>query len=117
MLLAVLVACQKENFDDTSFLESTGSPAQLSALFDITQDNSGLVTITPNGEGASSFDVFFGDASTTPAKVIAGKSVQHVYAEGVYNVKIIGYGISGNVTEKVQSLTVSFKAPENLEVG
>ncbi len=116
MLLAVLVACQKENFDDTSFLESTGSPAQLSALFDITQDNSGLVTITPNGEGASSFDVFFGDASTTPAKVIAGKSVQHVYAEGVYNVKIIGYGISGNVTEKVQSLTVSFKAPENLEV-
>lgn len=116
MLLAVLGACQKENFDDTSFIESTGSPAQLSALFDITQDNSGLVTITPNGEGASSFDVFFGDASTTPAKVMAGKSVQHVYAEGVYNVKIIGYGISGKVTEKVQSLTVSFKAPENLEV-
>jgi hypothetical protein len=116
MLLAVLGACQKENFDDTSFLESTGSPAQLSALFDITQDNSGLVTITPNGEGASSFDVFFGDVSTTPAKVMAGKSVQHVYAEGVYNVKIIAYGISGKVTEKVQSLTVSFKAPENLEV-
>lgn len=116
MLLAVLGACQKENFDDTSFIESTGSPAQLSALFDITQDNSGLVTITPNGEGASTFDVFFGDASTTPAKVMAGKSVQHVYAEGVYNVKIIGYGISGKVTEKVQSLTVSFKAPENLEV-
>ena len=116
ILLAVLVACQKENFDDTSFIESTGSPAQLSALFDITQDNSGLVTITPNGEGASSFDVFFGDALTTPAKLMAGKSVQHVYAEGVYNVKIIAYGISGKVTEKVQSLTVSFKAPENLEV-
>lgn len=116
VLMTVLGACQKENFDDTSFLESAGSPAQLSVLFDITQDNTGLVTITPNGEGASSFDVFFGHGSTTPAKVEAGKSVQRIYPEGVYNVKIIGYGITGNITEKVIPLTVSFKAPEDLKV-
>jgi hypothetical protein len=116
ILVAVLGSCQKENFGDTSFLESSGSPAQISALFDITQDNTGLVTITPNGEGASSFDVFFGHGTTTPAKVEAGKSVQRIYPEGVYNVKIIGYGITGKVTEKVIPLTVSFKAPEDLKV-
>jgi hypothetical protein len=116
ILVAVLGSCQKENFDDISFLESSGSPAQISALFDITQDNTGLVTITPNGEGASSFDVFFGHGTTTPAKVEAGKSVQRIYPEGVYNVKIIGYGITGKVTEKVIPLTVSFKAPEDLKV-
>jgi hypothetical protein len=116
ILVAVLGSCQKENFDDISFLESSGSPAQISALFDITQDNTGLVTITPNGEGASSFDVFFGHGTTTPAKVEAGKSVQRIYPEGVYNVKIIGYGITGNITEKVIPLTVSFKAPEDLKV-
>lgn len=116
ILLAVLGSCQKENFGDTSFLESSGSPAQISALFDITQDNTGLVTITPNGEGASTFDVFFGHGASTPAKVEAGKSVQRIYPEGVYNVKIIGYGITGKITEKVIPLTVSFKAPENLKV-
>jgi len=116
ILMAVLGSCQKENFNDTSFLESAGSPAQISALFDITQDNTGLVTITPNGEGTSSFDVFFGHGATTPAKVAAGKNIQHVYPEGVYNVKIIGYGITGNITEKVIPLTVSFKAPEDLKV-
>lgn len=116
ILVAVLGSCQKENFDDTSFLESAGSPAQISALFDITQDNTGLVTITPNGEGTSSFDVFFGHGASTPAKVAAGKNIQHVYPEGIYNVKIIGYGITGKVTEKVIQLTVSFKAPEDLKV-
>ncbi|WP_291400400.1 hypothetical protein [Daejeonella sp.] len=116
ILVAVLGSCQKENFGDTSFLESSESPAQISALFDITQDNTGLVTITPNGEGASSFDVFFGHGTTTPAKVEAGKSVQRIYPEGVYNVKIIGYGLTGKVTEKVIPLTVSFKAPEDLKV-
>jgi hypothetical protein len=116
ILLAVLGSCQKENFDDISFLETSGSPAQISAFFDITQDNTGLVTITPNGEGASTFDVFFGHGASTPAKVEAGKSVQRIYPEGVYNVKIIGYGITGKITEKVIPLTVSFKAPEDLKV-
>lgn len=115
-IMAVLVSCEKEDFDDTSFLETATSPAQLSALFDITQDNTGLVTITPNGEGASTYEVYFGDATTTPAKVIAGKSVQHIYPEGVYNVKIVGYGITGKLTEKTIQLTVSFREPENFEV-
>ena len=115
LLGLVLTACTKKDFTDVSFVESASAPDKLSALFTITQDNSGLVTITPNGEGAVSYDVFFGDATTTATKVLAGKSTTHVYKEGVYNVKLVAYNIAGKSVEKTQQLTVTFKAPEKLE--
>jgi hypothetical protein len=115
LLGLVLTACTKKDFTDVSFVESASAPDKLSALFTITQDNSGLVTITPNGEGAVSYDVFFGDATTTATKVLAGKSTTHVYKEGVYNVKLVAYNVAGKSVEKTQQLTVTFKAPEKLE--
>ncbi|MES2881331.1 MAG: hypothetical protein V4676_04225, partial [Bacteroidota bacterium] len=115
-LLLLAMSCKKQKFDDTSFVQSITAAEKLSAIFEITQDNTGLVTITPNGEGAASYDVYFGDATTTPAKVMAGKNIQHIYAEGVYNVKLVAYNLAGKTTEAIQKLTVSFKAPENLEV-
>lgn len=51
--LLVLLLVEKEVNDDLSFLETDAAPDKLSAFFDITQDNTGLVTITPNGEGIS----------------------------------------------------------------
>jgi hypothetical protein len=115
LLGLILTGCTKKDFTDTSFIESAVTPDKLSALFTITQDNSGLVTITPNGEGAVSYDVFFGDATTTATKVLAGKSTTHVYKEGVYNVKMVAYNIAGKTVEKTQQLTVTFRAPEKLE--
>jgi hypothetical protein len=114
--LLCILSCNKDTFNDLSLVQTGSTPAKLSAFFDITQNNSGLVTITPNGEGGAVYDVYFGDATTTPAKVMPGKSVQHTYAEGVYNVKIIAHGITGKLTESTQKLTVSFKAPEAFEV-
>lgn len=111
----LFTGCTKKEFTDTSFVEGASVPDKLSALFTITQDNTGLVTITPNGEGAISYDVFYGDATTAPAKVTAGKSTTHVYREGVYNVKLVAYNVSGKTTERTQQLTVTFRAPENVE--
>lgn len=116
VLLLVVTGCKPELNDDLSFLNSAATAGKLTALFEITQDNTGNVTITPNGEGAVSFDVYYGDATTTPAKVQAGKNTTHKYAEGVYTVKVVGYNITGKATEATQQLTVSFRAPENLEV-
>ena len=115
-LLVMAAGCKKENNDDISFLDSAIASDKLTALFEITQDNSGLVTITPNGEGVSYYEIYYGDATTTPAKVSPGKNTQHIYAEGVYNVKIVAYNIIGNKTEVTKQLTVSFRAPENLVV-
>jgi len=115
-LLAVVVSCNKQTFDDVSFVDSATAPDKLSALFDITQDNTGMVTITPNGQGSSSYDITYGDGTATPITVLAGKNTQHKYAEGVYDVKIVGRGVTGKTAEATQKLTVSFRAPENLEV-
>lgn len=114
-LLVLAAGCKKEVNDDLSFLATDAAPDKLSAFFDITQDNTGLVTITPNGEGISFYEIYYGDATTTPAKVQPGKATQHVYAEGVYNVKIVGHSITGKITETTKQLTVSFRAPENLD--
>ena len=114
--LAIVSGCKKDLFDDTSSIAGVAIPANLSALFNITQDNTGLVTITPNGEGASYYDIFYGDATTAPARVTFGKNTQHIYADGVYNVKMVAYNITGKTIETIQKLTVSFRAPENLEI-
>ncbi len=115
LLIGTLAGCKKELFDDTSFATSGEAPATLNALFEITQDNTGMVTITPNGNGAAYYDVYFGDGTTTPARVDAGKNVTKKYAEGVYNVRLVGYGVNGKTTEATKQLTVSFRAPENLD--
>jgi hypothetical protein len=110
-----VLSCKKELNEDISFLDSDTAPDKLSAFFDITQDNTGLVTITPNGEGLAFYEIYYGDATTAPVKVQPGKNIQHVYAEGIYNVKIVGHSITGKVTEATKQLTVSFRAPENLD--
>ena len=117
LTLVVLAACNKVKTDDVSFVDAAAAPTKLSVLFDITQDNTGMVTITPNGEGAIFYDVYYGDATTTPANLSAGKNIKHTYAEGVYNVKIVGRAVNGKTTELIQKLTVSFRAPENLVVN
>ncbi|MFC5285053.1 hypothetical protein [Pedobacter alpinus] len=116
VLLTLVVGACKKTYDDISFVQNESAPDKLSALFEITQDNTGLVTITPNGEGATAYDIYFGDATTIPAKVQPGANIVHKYAEGVFNVKIVAYNASGKTTEATQPLTVSFKAPENLVV-
>ena len=113
--VALITGCKKETNDDTAFASSINTPAKLKMLFDITQNNTGRVTITPYGESVAYFEIYFGDGTTTPAKVLSGSNVNHTYAEGVYNVKVVGYSVTGQMSEATQPLTVSFKAPENLD--
>lgn len=115
-LLVAVAGCKKVTNDDLSFLETAKNADKISALFEITQDNTGLVTITPSGEGVASFDVYYGHGTNTPAKVAPGGNTKHTYPEGTYNVKIVARNITGKVTEVTKPLTVTFRAPENLEV-
>lgn len=116
MILLFLASCQKSNFTDTSFVRS-GTPANaVSALFTITQDNTGLVTITPSGTGIASYKVYYGDTGNLSAIIAVGKSIQHVYKEGNYQVKIVGYDLKGDSTSVSQPLVVSYLKPKNLVV-
>jgi hypothetical protein len=115
-IVLTMWGCKKEEYTDTSFLNEMSTPSNLGMLFEITQDNSGNVTIIPTSEGASYYHIYFGDTATIPGKVDAGKVLVRKYAEGTYNVKLVAYSASGKSAEFNKSLTVTFKAPESLEL-
>ena len=116
-LLAFSIGCTKEDgiHDDLSFL-STAATANVDNIFDITNDNSGNVKITPFGEGASSFRVDFGEGSTEPAVIMPGESTVHSYPEGSYTVSITGKDIAGKETTTTYPLQLTYIPPENLKV-
>ncbi|MDR6968366.1 hypothetical protein J2X31_002389 [Flavobacterium arsenatis] len=112
--LTILLSCTGE--DDVTSLDGIEAPSNISALFTIKQDNSGRVTIRPNGDGLTSYEVYFGDGTLEPAMIPAGGVAEHIYAEGVYTVKIYGIALNGLKTEFTQQLTVSFLQPTDLDV-
>jgi hypothetical protein len=110
-VLTILLGCTNESNDID--LNAISAPLNISSLTTITQDNSGKVTFLPRGEGVTRYEVYFGDGTTEPAIVTPGGTVSHVYTEGVYQAKIVGMGLNGTKTEKIQQVTVSFLAPIN----
>jgi len=113
LIILVIISCTDNR--DLGFLEEVVLPSNISALFDITQDNSGLVTITPSGEGASTFEIGLGDSSES-VRITSGESIENIFTEGSYNVSITAFNIVGDSTQVNQQLVVSFEAPQNLEV-
>jgi hypothetical protein len=115
VFVAIIASCESDKDLLYSF-DYIPAPAKVSAVFDITQDNTGLVSIVPNAEGAQKFVISFGDGSE-PAEYNSGAIATHTYNEGVYTVSITAVGITGLTSALNQQLTVSFKAPENLNVS
>ncbi len=114
-----LGSCSKEDGldDDLSFLSSAAS-ADASKIFDVSNDNSGNVKITPLGTGVSSFVVNYGHGTGAGASatVLPGYSTSHSYPEGTYTVVIDAKDIAGKVTSTSYPLTLTYRAPENLDV-
>ncbi|WP_460189605.1 hypothetical protein [Urechidicola sp. KH5] len=115
LILLLGAGCENE-MNDPDFINEIAAPSNVSALVTITQDNTGLVTITPLGEGATSYTVDFGDGSAMSDKFSPGNAIDHTYTEGSYDIIITAYGVNGLTTEAMQTIDVSFRAPENLEV-
>ena len=113
---ALVFACVEEIENNIDFVDTIEAPTNVSAMISITQDNTGVVTITPTGEGVVSYSVDFGDGSNESDSINPGNSVVHTYPEGTYEATIIAVGLNGEVTETVVSVVVSYSAPENLVV-
>lgn len=116
MLTAVVAGCT-EDYDDVSFISKDAAPSNISAIFSITHDNSGLVTIYPSGDNVYTFEIYYGDQTENPDTILAGKNIQHKYPEGEFETKVIAHSAAGLATEKTFPLTVSYRAPENLKVN
>ena len=114
-VFTAVISCNEDFMEETDF--GIVAPSNVSATFQITQDNTGLVTITPTGENAVSFDVDFGDGSTVSTGIKAGKSVTHTFTEATHAVKVTAKGFNNLKTVSDVQLVVSFKAPINLVVA
>ena len=97
-------------------VDTTIVPYDVTAIIDITNDNSGKVTITPSATGAGTYSVYFGDDTVNSALVQFGANVSHVYQEGNYTIKVVANGLNGIKTEQTFPLSIVYRAPENLSV-
>jgi hypothetical protein len=114
LVMAFTVSCV-DNEEVSFALQDISAPTNLNAVFDISQDDTGTVTITPTAVGASSFDVFFGDVeSETATAVSPGETRSKVYGEGEFNLRIVAVGTTGLTSELVRVVTISFSEPTDL---
>ena len=102
--------------DEVSFaLQDVSAPTNLDAIFDIAQDDSGSVSVTPTGIGASTFEIYFGDEENeTPTEAAPGETVTNVYAEGEYTLRVVGVGATGLTSELSRIVVISFTPPSDL---
>lgn len=118
--LALFTRCSSPDGidEDVSFIE-TAQTENVSAVFDISDDNSGDVTITPTGQGVTKFTLNFGDGSGADASatVSPGGKVTHSYPEGSYTVGITAINLAGKETTTEEPFTITYRAPENLAVN
>lgn len=119
LILIVAAGCTKEEgiSDDLSFL-NTATSGNLAKIFDISNDNSGNVKITPTGDGVTSYTVNFGHGTgaSASAVVMPGGYATHVYPEGNYTVSIVSKDIAGKETTTNYPLQVTYRAPEDLTI-
>ncbi|WP_256867393.1 carbohydrate binding domain-containing protein [Winogradskyella forsetii] len=113
--LIAFLGCEEDE-RGTQFVDNADAPSDIVLDFRTTQDNSGLVTITPTAIGATKFDIAFGDAANTSVELLPGESVDNVFEEGTYTVVALATAINGKTTQIEQELVVSFQAPQNLVV-
>ncbi|KPM30666.1 Hypothetical protein I595_3162 [Croceitalea dokdonensis DOKDO 023] len=115
LVATALVACKDD--DNTSFvLQEISAPTNVNAIFDIAQDDSGEVSVTPTAVGASVFEVFFGDVENeTPTEVAPGETITKVYGEGEFILKVVAIGATGLTSELSRVVTISFTPPTDLQ--
>ncbi|WP_400074927.1 carbohydrate binding domain-containing protein [Winogradskyella sp. R77965] len=114
-LFIAFIGCEEDE-RGTEFVDNAAAPSDVSLQFSITQDNTGLVTITPNAVGATKFNIDFGDGTEGTVNLEPGETIDNVYPEGTYTVTTLATSINGLETQIEQQLVVSFRAPENLNI-
>lgn len=114
LVINVFNSCDNE---ETSYvLDDISAPTNIKAIFNISQDDTGTVTVTPTAEGASTFEIYFGDVEgETPTVVSPGETATHIYAEGEFNLRVVAIGMTGLKSELVRVVTISFSAPTDLD--
>ena len=92
-------------------------PSNVEAKVTLSQDNSGHVEVLPTAENANTFFIDYGDGSPVSDTLSSGETFSHIYSEGNFDLTIVALNVSGQTTELVKPVEISFLPPENLEVA
>ena len=67
------------------------------------------VVVTPTADGATLFEVFFGDVENEePTQVMPGNSSEHIYSNvGEYRIRVLAFGAGAAFTEYVDTVAIS----------
>lgn len=114
LCLSLLFVWSCEDDTDMDYLVELNPPSNISALVTISQDNTGLVTITPLGDGVASFTIDYGDGSEVLSDISPGNYGNHNYIEGTYEATVTAKGVNGDAVETKVAVVVSFNPPSNL---
>lgn len=112
---AIVAGCSETDDNDLGFVDGINAPSNVNLLVTLAQDNSGVATFTPSGEGAASFTLDFGNGSEI-VELMPGESTTTTYGEGTFSAVLIAANINGDATQLTREVVVSFLPPENLEV-
>jgi hypothetical protein len=91
-------------------------PSNVEAKVTLSQDNSGNVEVLPSAENANTFFMDYGDGSPVSDTLSSGEMFSHIYSEGNFDLTIVALNVSGQITELIKPVEISFLPPENLEV-
>ncbi|MBZ9651701.1 PKD domain-containing protein [Psychroflexus montanilacus] len=112
LFAVLLIGCSD---DDRLETVNVGLPENIDATFNLTQDNSGDVTIIPTADNANTFTIDFGDGNVSDT-INVGSNVTHTFSEGEFDVTVEAFNLIGQSSAMTKPLQVSFNPPENLEV-
>jgi hypothetical protein len=108
-LLAIAISCTVDGIDgETSMLDSVTAPSKVVAFYNITQDNTGSVTITQMEEQSLTISIM---AMTLLQLLLYCRvKAQLTFIKKVATLlKIVAIGITGLKMETTQNLVVSFR--------
>lgn len=113
--LIIATSCSTDGISsDTSPVETIHA-GNFDRMFDISNDNSGLVKIIPIGEGITSSEISFGHGTDGQVTVFGGGFATHKYPEGNYTVSIKSIDAAGNQTTNEFPLQIIYRAPINID--
>ncbi|MDH7911659.1 hypothetical protein [Winogradskyella sp. SYSU M77433] len=115
LVLLVIFGCTQDD-DNSDIINQIEPPKNIAVDVTVTQDNTGLVTMRPSGEGVTGYVIDFGDGSEVSDIISPGENISHTYEEGVYDFTVTANGLTDETTSITQELVVSFEAPQNLVV-
>lgn len=110
LAITTIIACSE---DDSFTGVNVSAPSNFQMNVHSDDSEVGLVKITPTAEGASYFDVDYGDGSAID-RLDVGQSATHQYSEGTFSLTGTAFNVMGDSIQMTQSLTVAFDPPSDL---